>query len=120
MSSRCQSAIDLRGPFDAANLGILFGAPSNKSMRMLRENCIDLLRHSQTRRTLKGVLHHLPLKNVKSQSLDRLLKVPEFRVEIEKIRSDEVDSSSSSATKNSIRKIDEPPEKKPKISAAKK
>uniref|UniRef100_A0A914HW54 Ribonuclease P protein subunit p30 n=1 Tax=Globodera rostochiensis TaxID=31243 RepID=A0A914HW54_GLORO len=58
LSSGAEEMLQLRGPFDAANLCSLFGLTPKCGRRFVTSNALSVLLRSQTRRhTIKGVIH---------------------------------------------------------------
>ncbi|CAD5234996.1 unnamed protein product [Bursaphelenchus xylophilus] len=95
LSSGAESIFAMRGPFDTANLGILFGAKPNEGKRFISDNCMDVLLRSQSRRTVKGAFHAAELTNVpvppnetKESHLNRLEEVPEFKEQMADVKSE--------------------------------
>ncbi|VDD87360.1 unnamed protein product [Enterobius vermicularis] len=89
VDSGAEEMIDLRGPYDVANLSILFGISSENTRKLLSGNAKSVLLRAEARKTLKGALavtepDAIPSPSLNSKScLERLMKVPEFRTQIE-------------------------------------
>ncbi|VDI26689.1 ribonuclease P/MRP protein subunit RPP1 [Mytilus galloprovincialis] len=65
ISSGCLKAMDLRGPHDVANLGLLFGMSQEQAKAAITTNCQSLLLHSESRKITKstvGVVHKTKLE----------------------------------------------------------
>ncbi|XP_076113665.1 ribonuclease P protein subunit p30-like [Mytilus galloprovincialis] len=65
ISSGCLKAMDLRGPHDVANLGLLFGMSQEQAKAAISTNCQSLLLHSESRKITKstvGVVHKMKLE----------------------------------------------------------
>lgn len=56
LSSGCQKAMEIRGPFDVANLGILFNMNENQAKDAVTNNCRALLCHIESRKLNKSVM----------------------------------------------------------------
>ncbi|XP_073541649.1 ribonuclease P protein subunit p30 isoform X4 [Phyllobates terribilis] len=57
LSSGAEKPLDLRGPYDVATLGLLFGLPERSSKAALSTNCRAALLHGETRKTAFGVTY---------------------------------------------------------------
>uniref|UniRef100_A0A915KLD6 Ribonuclease P protein subunit p30 n=1 Tax=Romanomermis culicivorax TaxID=13658 RepID=A0A915KLD6_ROMCU len=92
LSSKASKPIEIRSPFDVANMGLLFGLTSEQSGRAVSSNALNLLLHAESRKTVKGVMNVqscASLINSKRSLLDDLLKIPEFRTEVKVISTEE-------------------------------
>ncbi|KAL3110100.1 hypothetical protein niasHT_015703 [Heterodera trifolii] len=93
LSSGAEDMLQLRGPFDVANLCSLFGLTPKCGRRFVSSNALSVLLRSQTRRhTVKGAIHvvnlavasqvastsNLPNKNITEQ----LATIEEFATEM--------------------------------------
>ncbi|XP_070211311.1 ribonuclease P protein subunit p30-like isoform X2 [Littorina saxatilis] len=56
VSSGCEKAIELRGPYDLSNLGLLFGLSSPQSKNAVSKNCRAVLKHAEARKMMKSVV----------------------------------------------------------------
>lgn len=87
-SSRATRPIELRSPFDAANLTLLFGVNNAEDgRRTIGANAKRLLLRAEAKRkTLKGVMAVEDVDKMANRGLlEKLSRIPEFRVEIEKV-----------------------------------
>jgi len=86
-SSRATRPIELRAPFDAANMALLFGLNSEEGRRAVGTNAKRLLLRAETKKkTMKGVMAVEDVDKISNRGLlEKLSKIPEFRVEIEKV-----------------------------------
>ncbi|KAI6174407.1 TRNA (Guanine-N(1)-)-methyltransferase [Aphelenchoides besseyi] len=98
LSSGAQSAIALRGPYDAANMCTLFGMQPKEGKKLLSDNCCKLLLRSQSRQTIKGAVHITEVENTpvpphinRNDHLTALATIPEF---YEQMKTSSVDSNS--------------------------
>ncbi|XP_052225897.1 ribonuclease P protein subunit p30-like isoform X2 [Dreissena polymorpha] len=55
LTSGCEKAMELRGPYDVANLGSLLNLNAAQSKAAVTSNCEALLKHSESRRLNKSV-----------------------------------------------------------------
>uniref|UniRef100_A0A3B3QVA0 Ribonuclease P/MRP 30 subunit n=1 Tax=Paramormyrops kingsleyae TaxID=1676925 RepID=A0A3B3QVA0_9TELE len=51
------SPLELRGPYDIANLGLLFGLSEGDAKAAVSTNCRAVLLHGETRKTALGIIH---------------------------------------------------------------
>lgn len=56
ISSGCEKAIELRGPYDITNLGLLFGLSSPQSKDAVSKSCRAVLKHAEARKIAKSVV----------------------------------------------------------------
>ncbi|XP_064602170.1 ribonuclease P protein subunit p30-like isoform X2 [Liolophura sinensis] len=68
ISSGCKKGIALRGPYDVANLGLLFGLTQAQAKDALSKNCRAVLFHAESRKAEKSTISvvkasTLPLKS---------------------------------------------------------
>ncbi|XP_022302019.2 ribonuclease P protein subunit p30-like [Crassostrea virginica] len=56
ISSGAERAIELRGPHDVANLGLLFGLDESQAKNAVSRSCRSVLLHAEERRSLKAVI----------------------------------------------------------------
>lgn len=95
LDSGAEEMIDLRAPFDAINIAVLFGVRHEDSRKLIAGNAKAALRRAESRRTLKGAVHVSSLDQVPSRSLDRksalqrLMSVPEFKAQVELLDNEE-------------------------------
>ncbi|XP_072413891.1 ribonuclease P protein subunit p30 isoform X3 [Chiloscyllium punctatum] len=57
MSSAAERSLELRGPYDIANLGLLFGLSEGDAKAAVSTNCRAALLHGETRKTALGVIY---------------------------------------------------------------
>ncbi|KAK6487550.1 UNVERIFIED_CONTAM: hypothetical protein FKN15_056127 [Acipenser sinensis] len=57
ISSGAEKPLELRGPYDIANLGLLFGLSEGDAKAAISTNCRKALLHGETRKTAQGVVH---------------------------------------------------------------
>lgn len=86
LSSAASAPIQLRGPFDVANLICLFGGRPEDGRRAISHAPLRCLLRAQTAKaSVKGAIAALPLANLLPKDLAKLAKVPEFRLQIESL-----------------------------------
>ncbi|XP_033119498.1 ribonuclease P protein subunit p30-like isoform X1 [Anneissia japonica] len=56
ISSQADRIMELRSPYDVANLGLLFGLSENQSKDAVSRNCRALIMHSVSRRSVRSTL----------------------------------------------------------------
>ncbi|XP_041829943.1 ribonuclease P protein subunit p30-like [Melanotaenia boesemani] len=56
LSSAAEKALELRGPYDVTNLGLLFGLSDSDSKEAVSSTCRAVLLHAETRKTACGVV----------------------------------------------------------------
>ncbi|XP_030424942.1 ribonuclease P protein subunit p30 isoform X3 [Gopherus evgoodei] len=57
ISSAAERPLELRGPYDVANLGLLFGLSESDAKAAISTNCRAVLLHGETRKTAFGVVY---------------------------------------------------------------
>ncbi|XP_038600281.1 ribonuclease P protein subunit p30 [Tachyglossus aculeatus] len=57
LSSAAERPLEIRGPYDVANLGLLFGLSENDAKAAVSTNCRAALLHGETRKTAFGIVH---------------------------------------------------------------
>uniref|UniRef100_A0A8C8SD33 Ribonuclease P protein subunit p30 n=1 Tax=Pelusios castaneus TaxID=367368 RepID=A0A8C8SD33_9SAUR len=57
LSSAAERPLELRGPYDVTNLGLLFGLSESDAKAAVSTNCRAVLLHGETRRTAFGVVY---------------------------------------------------------------
>ncbi|KAH0623601.1 hypothetical protein JD844_006526, partial [Phrynosoma platyrhinos] len=57
LSSSAERPLQLRGPYDVANLGWLFGLSESNAKAAVSTNCRAVLLHGETRKTASGVVY---------------------------------------------------------------
>ena len=92
LSSGARSPIQLRGPFDAANLVVLFGAQPSLGRAAISASAKRVLLRAETKTTVKGAVHVAQLGDAGPETLRRLAAVPEFRLQIEKVEKNDESS----------------------------
>lgn len=88
ITSGAERPIELRAPLDVANLAVLFGMTPEEGRRCVGGNAYRALLFSATRRTVKSCLHVRPVEDTTPILLEKLLKVPEFAMEVSDETSD--------------------------------
>ncbi|KAL8621275.1 hypothetical protein ACOMHN_008100 [Nucella lapillus] len=56
ISSGCEKVMELRGPYEIMNLGLLFGLTSPQSKDAVSKNCRAVLKHAEARKIAKSVV----------------------------------------------------------------
>ncbi|XP_071071863.1 ribonuclease P protein subunit p30 isoform X4 [Dasypus novemcinctus] len=56
ISSAAERPLDIRGPYDVANLGLLFGLSESDAKAAVSTNCRTVLLHGETRKTAFGII----------------------------------------------------------------
>nr|XP_020472384.1 ribonuclease P protein subunit p30 isoform X2 [Monopterus albus] len=57
LSSAAEKALELRGPYDVTNLGLLFGLSNGDAKEAISSTCRSVLLHAETRKTASGVIY---------------------------------------------------------------
>ncbi|XP_047233893.1 ribonuclease P protein subunit p30 isoform X1 [Girardinichthys multiradiatus] len=57
LSSAAEKALELRGPYDITNLGMLFGLSEADSKEAVSSTCRAVLLHAETRKTASGIVY---------------------------------------------------------------
>lgn len=57
ISSGAEKSLELRGPYDIANLGLLFGLSEGDAKASVSTNCRSVQLHGETRKTAMGIIH---------------------------------------------------------------
>ncbi|KAG9345982.1 hypothetical protein JZ751_007797 [Albula glossodonta] len=57
VSSGAETGLELRGPYDIANLGLLFGLSEGDAKAAVSANCRAVILHGETRKTALGIIH---------------------------------------------------------------
>ncbi|KAM9424772.1 ribonuclease P protein subunit p30 isoform 2-T2 [Pholidichthys leucotaenia] len=57
VSSAAETFLDLRGPYDVTNLGLLFGLSDTDSKEAISSTCRSAVLHAETRKTANGVIY---------------------------------------------------------------
>nr|XP_003223841.1 PREDICTED: ribonuclease P protein subunit p30 [Anolis carolinensis] len=57
LSSAAERSLHLRGPYDVANLGFLFGLSESNAKAAVSTNCRAVILHGETRKTASGVVY---------------------------------------------------------------
>uniref|UniRef100_A0A3B4UQJ5 Ribonuclease P/MRP 30 subunit n=1 Tax=Seriola dumerili TaxID=41447 RepID=A0A3B4UQJ5_SERDU len=57
LSSAAEKALELRGPYDVTNLGLLFGLSDGDAKEAVTSTCRSVLLHAETRRTASGIIY---------------------------------------------------------------
>lgn len=56
VSSAAERPLEIRGPYDVANLGLLFGLSESDAKAAVSTNCRAVLLHGETRKTAFGII----------------------------------------------------------------
>ncbi|XP_060047875.1 ribonuclease P protein subunit p30 isoform X4 [Erinaceus europaeus] len=56
ISSAAERPLEIRGPYDVANLGLLFGLSENDAKAAVSTNCRAAILHGETRKTAFGII----------------------------------------------------------------
>uniref|UniRef100_A0A8C6HWY1 Ribonuclease P protein subunit p30 n=1 Tax=Mus spicilegus TaxID=10103 RepID=A0A8C6HWY1_MUSSI len=56
LSSAAERPLEIRGPYDVANLGLLFGLSENDGKAAVSTNCRAVFLHGETRKTAFGII----------------------------------------------------------------
>ncbi|XP_045883994.1 ribonuclease P protein subunit p30 isoform X3 [Meles meles] len=56
LSSAAERPLEIRGPYDVANLGLLFGLSESDAKAAVSTNCRAVLLHGETRKTAFGII----------------------------------------------------------------
>lgn len=71
LSSAAEKALELRGPFDIINLGVLFGLSDADSKEAISSTCRAVLLHAETRKTASGIVYTMKSQlEVQQDSVD--------------------------------------------------
>ncbi|XP_023265022.1 ribonuclease P protein subunit p30 isoform X4 [Seriola lalandi dorsalis] len=57
LSSAAEKALELRGPYDVTNLGLLFGLSDGDAKEAVTSTCRSVLLHAETRKTASGIIY---------------------------------------------------------------
>ncbi|XP_007251211.3 ribonuclease P protein subunit p30 [Astyanax mexicanus] len=57
VASGAEAPLNLRGPYDIANLGLIFGLSEGDSKAAVSTNCRSVVLHGETRGTALGIIH---------------------------------------------------------------
>uniref|UniRef100_A0A665VD32 Ribonuclease P protein subunit p30 n=1 Tax=Echeneis naucrates TaxID=173247 RepID=A0A665VD32_ECHNA len=57
LSSAAEKALELRGPYDVTNLGLLFGLSDGDAKEAVCSTCRSVLLHAETRKTASGIIY---------------------------------------------------------------
>ncbi|KAK2820747.1 hypothetical protein Q5P01_023706 [Channa striata] len=57
VSSAAEKALELRGPYDITNLGLLFGLSDADAKEAVSSTCRSVLLHAETRKTASGIIY---------------------------------------------------------------
>ncbi|VDN92837.1 unnamed protein product [Brugia pahangi] len=89
IASGAERMIDIRAPYDAANISVLFGIRPGLARKFVAGNAKKTLLRAESRKTLKGGLliqnkEDLP-KNltVRLNVIEKIMRIPEFRAQLE-------------------------------------
>ncbi|KAL4640075.1 ribonuclease P protein subunit p30 [Arapaima gigas] len=71
VSSGAEKPLELRGPYDIANLGLLFGLSEGDAKAAVSTNCRAVLLHGETRKTALGIIHTMKKSQPKEKQEDK-------------------------------------------------
>uniref|UniRef100_A0A8C5MXK6 Ribonuclease P protein subunit p30 n=1 Tax=Leptobrachium leishanense TaxID=445787 RepID=A0A8C5MXK6_9ANUR len=74
LSSGAERPLDMRGPYDVATLGLLFGLSEGTSKAALSTNCRAALLHGETRKTAFGIVYTEKKKFIEEESTEPVSK----------------------------------------------
>ncbi|XP_073346131.1 ribonuclease P protein subunit p30 [Pagrus major] len=57
LSSAAEKPLELRGPYDITNLGLLFGLSDGDAKEAVSSTCRSVVLHAETRRTASGIIY---------------------------------------------------------------
>ncbi|CAG12154.1 unnamed protein product, partial [Tetraodon nigroviridis] len=57
LTSKAEKPLELRGPYDIINLGLLFGLSDGDAKEAVSSTCRSVLLHAETRRTASGIVY---------------------------------------------------------------
>ncbi|XP_078100925.1 ribonuclease P protein subunit p30 [Sander vitreus] len=57
LSSAAEKPLDLRGPYDITNLGLLFGLSDGEAKEAVSSTCRSVVLHAETRKTASGIIY---------------------------------------------------------------
>ncbi|KAK5905400.1 hypothetical protein CgunFtcFv8_001368 [Champsocephalus gunnari] len=57
LSSAAETPLELRGPYDITNLGLLFGLTDGDSKDAVSSSCRSVVLHAETRKTASGIIY---------------------------------------------------------------
>ncbi|XP_071319037.1 ribonuclease P protein subunit p30 isoform X1 [Trachinotus anak] len=57
LSSAAEKALEIRGPYDVTNLGLLFGLSDGDAKEAVSSTCRSVLLHAETRKTASGIIY---------------------------------------------------------------
>ncbi|TDG97626.1 hypothetical protein EPR50_G00209790 [Perca flavescens] len=57
LSSAAEKPLELRGPYDITNLGLLFGLSEGEAKEAVSSTCRSVVLHAETRKTASGIVH---------------------------------------------------------------
>uniref|UniRef100_A0A914WX37 Ribonuclease P protein subunit p30 n=1 Tax=Plectus sambesii TaxID=2011161 RepID=A0A914WX37_9BILA len=89
LTSKADAILDLRAPYDAANLVTLFGGTPDLGRKLVSANAKRVLLRADAKKTIRGAIRVQSLTGNTQTTvslLDKLVSVPEFRAEIEIVR----------------------------------
>ncbi|VDK17807.1 unnamed protein product [Anisakis simplex] len=106
LSSGADEIIDLRAPYDAINMCILFGARREESRKFIAGNARKVLLRAESRKTVKGAMLISSVNEITSKlsdhqkELKKLLAIPEFNAQFEIANEEDTESINEDATNN--------------------
>lgn len=97
LASGAETMIDIRAPYDAANIAVLFGILPENARKLVAGNAKKALLRAETRKTLKGGMlvttaEQMPENLIKRlNAIEKIMRVPEFRAQLEVEKNEEPD-----------------------------
>ncbi|ELT98263.1 hypothetical protein CAPTEDRAFT_220335 [Capitella teleta] len=82
ISSGCQKALELRGPYDVANIALLTGLTEAQTKQCLSRNCHQVLMHAAARKSEKGLLSVFPKESFMKGQTWKLGYVREIKKDV--------------------------------------
>uniref|UniRef100_A0A3Q2FF69 Ribonuclease P protein subunit p30 n=1 Tax=Cyprinodon variegatus TaxID=28743 RepID=A0A3Q2FF69_CYPVA len=70
ISSAAEKALEIRGPYDITNLGLLFGLSLADSKEAVSSTCRAVLLHAETRKTASGIIYTMKKQQQQEEEQD--------------------------------------------------
>ncbi|VDN19604.1 unnamed protein product [Gongylonema pulchrum] len=89
IASGAEAMIDIRAPYDAANIAVLFGIRPENARRLVSGNARKALLRAESRKTLKAgmlvtTVEEMPGNLVKRMNaIEKIMRIPEFRAQLQ-------------------------------------
>ncbi|XP_064418807.1 ribonuclease P protein subunit p30 isoform X1 [Latimeria chalumnae] len=88
ISSAAENPLELRGPYDVANLGLLFGLSEQDAKAAVSSNCRAAILHGETRRTAFGVIYTMKKAQVVKNQMEADKDQKQTEQDLEKTEQD--------------------------------